>query len=534
MQECISNDKSHIHVPHPQDLEMRPIVAGPACATHRLSNFCDILLKPFVPKIKSHIRDTNDFLGKLPTQVEEDSFLVTFDVKNLYGSIPHDLGLEAITFWLDKHPELTQSRFSKDFILDSIKIILENNVFHFDGQYYQQMKGTAMGTKLGPTYATLVMGYLELKLYEKMKEDYGESVADKFIQLWKRFLDDCFIIWNTRDCSLEDLLTRLNSLHSSLIFTMNASREKLPFLDVLVMKNRCKISTDIYHKPTDSKNYLLYSSHHPRHTKINLPYNLALRIVTIVSENSLKRQRLLQLESDLLKRQYPLAVIKKGIEKALSMKREELLKPKCKEPDNKILPIVTTYNSHNTNFFNIVNGSISSLKNDRVFKSILPNLKLINSKRQPPRLSNLLMRAKFLSNESHKYIVSKCGRGNCGTCSVILEGSEYIMKSTGVKVKLKEDMDCRATYVIYVIKCLGCGEDYSGCTNNLRKRVTIHKQHIRQPQYEQCPVTSHLRKCSGGQFKIFPFFRTHTDNNPDLYATERRFIKQLKPKLNGI
>ena len=49
-------------------------------------------------KIKSYIKDTTDFLTKLPNTVDENNSLLTFDVKNLYGSIPHDLGLEAIRY----------------------------------------------------------------------------------------------------------------------------------------------------------------------------------------------------------------------------------------------------------------------------------------------------------------------------------------------------------------------------------------------------------------------------------------------------
>ena len=43
---------------------------------------------------------------------------------------------------------------------------------------------------------------------------------------------------------------------------------QLPFLDILV-KNIGHIETDIYSKPTYAKQYLLFSSAHPKHTKTN-------------------------------------------------------------------------------------------------------------------------------------------------------------------------------------------------------------------------------------------------------------------------
>ena len=43
-----------------------------------------------------------------------------------------------------------------------------------------------MGTKMAPAYANLFMGKLEQKLIEKGKQH---------ILIWKRFIDDVFIVW---------------------------------------------------------------------------------------------------------------------------------------------------------------------------------------------------------------------------------------------------------------------------------------------------------------------------------------------------
>ena len=59
--------------PNPNDLKCRPIVAGLLCLTSRLSKLIDILLQPFLNKMKSYIKDHIDFLSSLqkrliPTQ----------------------------------------------------------------------------------------------------------------------------------------------------------------------------------------------------------------------------------------------------------------------------------------------------------------------------------------------------------------------------------------------------------------------------------------------------------------------------------
>ena len=48
--------------------------------------------------------------------------------------------------------------------------MLKENTSQFDGMIYKQIQGTTMGTKMAPAYATLEMGYLEKKLYEKYEE----------------------------------------------------------------------------------------------------------------------------------------------------------------------------------------------------------------------------------------------------------------------------------------------------------------------------------------------------------------------------
>ena len=105
------------------------------------------------------------------------------------------LGLEAIDYWLTKYPTLINQRFSKLFIKEGLKVILENNNFRFNDRFYNQIKGTAMGTKVAPTYANLVMGYLERNLFHQIKITYDEHFVSIFKTFWKRYLDDCFLFW---------------------------------------------------------------------------------------------------------------------------------------------------------------------------------------------------------------------------------------------------------------------------------------------------------------------------------------------------
>jgi len=238
IQNAIQDQKStYIELLKPGDLKLRPIIAGPQCATHRLSNLLDILLKPLCQKVPSFIRDDMDFLNYIPTEVDETTKLVSFDVTSLYTNIPIELGVEAISFWIKKYPELIDSRFEETFIIDGLKIVLENNSFLFDNSSFLQVKGVAMGTKVAPTYATLVMGYLEDKLYQNIRIEFGDEFSDYIQQNWKRYLDDCFIFWNRSAEDLDKFYKILNFIHSSINFTMEMSQTDLAFLDILIKKN---------------------------------------------------------------------------------------------------------------------------------------------------------------------------------------------------------------------------------------------------------------------------------------------------------
>ncbi|CAC5384721.1 unnamed protein product [Mytilus coruscus] len=103
-------------------------------------------------------------LNHLPTTVSKDSIMVSFDVVNLYTTIPHEYGLKFIEFWLEKFPSEVPDRIEKKFIIEEIKFILQNNYFNFNGESNRQISGTAMGTKVVPTYANLVMAYLETQM----------------------------------------------------------------------------------------------------------------------------------------------------------------------------------------------------------------------------------------------------------------------------------------------------------------------------------------------------------------------------------
>ena len=64
------------------------------------------------------------------------------------------------------------------------------------------------------------------------------------------------------------------------------------------------ICVDLYTKPTDKHQHLLYSSCHPLHSERAIPFRLALRLRRICSTDEMFNIRAAQLTTYLLKRRY--------------------------------------------------------------------------------------------------------------------------------------------------------------------------------------------------------------------------------------
>ena len=63
------------------------------------------------------MKDSFHFLEMLPRKIVFESTFVTFDITSLYTNISHNLGQEAISYWIDKYPEdLIEYRFTKNLL----------------------------------------------------------------------------------------------------------------------------------------------------------------------------------------------------------------------------------------------------------------------------------------------------------------------------------------------------------------------------------------------------------------------------------
>ena len=111
--------------------------------------------------------------------------------------------------------------------------------------------------------------------------------------------DDIFLIWTHGRAKLEAFIQHANTFHLTIKFTSNISTIHVPFLEVMVTLLGNYIHTYFYSKPTDTFNYLHWSSCHPQHTKLSIPYSLAIRLVRVCSSEATLTRRLNDLKHHL-------------------------------------------------------------------------------------------------------------------------------------------------------------------------------------------------------------------------------------------
>ena len=480
-----NSNSEYIHMEVPTDLKGRPITAGPIAPTRGLSELLEKILSPFVPRLRTYVKDDRDFLSRIPRNIDYDCELVSCDIVSLYTNIPHELGIEALRYWLTRYPDLLPQRFTVDFVLEAAEFILKNNNFMFDGVCYHQDIGTAMGTVFAPPYACLSIGYLEETKLERTLLPQHFSLDDVafILFLLLRYIDDGFIPWPKR-LNKDNFVNALNNLHPNIKFTIevgtyeeiNGTRiQTLNFLDVkIILHESGRIETDIFYKDTNSHDYLNYLSHHPTHTKDNIVFGLAKKIVEFVSDYNKEEQRLAELHDYLIACEYPSTVVRKGI-------RNAQLQGPAPDPSKKrdTIPFVTTHTSNlkNDRTVKLANQLLKNTENERL-KAAFGNSQVVTALKQPPNLLRHLTRAEFNSvpKEAEEHGLFTCSRSNCNLCKSYIVPCKSFTTSNNTEWTLKSRVTCHSKHVIYFLKCLSCEErtTYTGKTNNFRNRMNNH------------------------------------------------------------
>ena len=185
-------------------------------------------------------------------------------------------GLKAKQKELDKQEDQI---ISTNCLIFLAECVLKNNVSEYNK--------TAIGNKIAPPYAILLMGYLENKILNSF-------VEKTFV--WWPYINNIFMIWQHGEEKLKQFLKYFNSCYSTIKFAAEYSLNKVNFLHVEFIRCGNKLLTDLYIKPTGTHQYLEFSSCHLYHSKKSIPYSQALHYNRICSINRFYNNRCNQIE----------------------------------------------------------------------------------------------------------------------------------------------------------------------------------------------------------------------------------------------
>jgi hypothetical protein len=502
--------------------EGRPIVSDCSSESYRVSQYIDSFIRPISIRHRSYIKDTYDFVSKVRFQhIPKNALLVTGDVSALYTNMKLDRILSTTRDALRRHP---QPGRPDDHLLRLLDLTLNNNDFEFNGQFYLQVCGTAMGKTYAPGLADIYM------------EEFDEkAITGYHIKplLFYRFLDDIFFIWTGSREQLREYETFLNSLIEGIKITLCCSDVSVDFLDTTVYKYEGREDTDILHtrvffKPTDTHQLVEKSSFHPRHVAKGVLKSQVLRFKRISTSYIDYSNTCNILFKSLAIRKYSKRMMRKmktDIWNANDRQLDEVTNPNpTQHTDPKPLPVVIPFNEVGVQLANSWKSIIKSNMNFNKYRLITAfctgrNLrrKLVHSKLDVKPSTPAHRKTELQTG------CNKCTNTRCKACNYITTGRTFISTTNNKKFTIIGNINCKTCNIIYVITCRKCQLQYVGETGRpLADRINDHLSSIRN--WKDTPVGLHFNTPSHTiqHFSIMGIEHINQDTvTPDPSTTQR-------------
>ena len=151
---------------------------------------------------------------------------MSYDVSALFTSIPIEPAIRITRKHLEDDPTLnSRTSMTVDHSICLLELYMKNTYFSYQGRFYEQTEGAAMGSPISPLISNLFMEDFE-------SQAIRTSTAPP--TLWKRYVDDTFAI--IKKNNKDSLLEHLNFINPNIRFTCEEVRKdgSMPFLDILI------------------------------------------------------------------------------------------------------------------------------------------------------------------------------------------------------------------------------------------------------------------------------------------------------------
>lgn len=308
---------------HKPRYPLRLIVSSVNSPLYTLAYYLHYIIHNKIHWPKSHIKNSYQLANELSSiRLEPNYKLVSLDVVSLFTNIPIEFAINSVA---NRWNHISSGTLiPKEEFLLGIRLILNSTFFTFNKRIYKQIFGTPMGSPLSPVIADMVLQDIE---------EVAIHSLPFYLPFYFRYVDDIFLAAPSEQ--VDHLLEIFNSLHKRLQFTIEVStNNSLNFLDVLATISDGNIILDLYHKPTFSKRYLNYHSHHPLSQKRSIVIGMVDKILAL-SHPQFHEKNFLYTIQILLENGYPLTFIFSTINSRLHQKFSQkdctISPPKTKE-----------------------------------------------------------------------------------------------------------------------------------------------------------------------------------------------------------
>ena len=463
----------------PTTFKVRPIISGVGGPTDRIAWFLNIIVSQVLRFIPAHLSNTTMFLDHLRcAKIDEDCIMESFDVNSLYTNVSNDSAMQAVCELLtDNEKEINLYGFSIGQVMTLIKECLSCTIFRWSGNYYEQLRGLAMGQRLAPTLAIAFMSRIEKPVLELQP------------LLYRRYIDDCFIICSTQ-AAMDRCFQLLNEQSDLIKFTRETPEGGwLPFLNVQVHLARGVQATKWYRK-SSSKNILVhYLSAHPKRMKQSVIRNM-FRTAAKVSSGVEEKEQSLKLAREVAESNGY------GKEEFSRKHSKRFYEQTALSPFADKIPFCVPY----------VSDEVT-----RVIRQCLRRAQLSDSvslvEIPPNNLKRMLVRNRMYDRLCTTQDCKICPNGKVG--------------------------DCMVAGVVYSIKCEQCNDEYIGET--ARPLCLRIKEHLdgKAKQRKSSVLGNHREaRHSGADFEVSVSIMAQESNTAARKSLEAFLINIRTPKMN--
>jgi len=564
--------KNHKEIPAGEIIPpLRPVVSGSGSNTELISWLVDQEAKELVPKLESYWQDTPHALRDLQEENSKgpqpaNAILVTADVVGLYSNIPQKEGMEVFRRALDSRPA---PRLPTGFLMTLLGFVLTLNLFVFDASFWLQVQGTAMGTRVAPTFACLFMGWLETAMLA------GWLVQ---VHMWRRFIDDCFFVWYGSEEELREFMVYCNNFHPTIKFTFDYNKEtrSVNFLDIHIwIDENGYLQTDLYQKPGKVCQLLLPGSAHPSHTSRSLPLSIGYRVRRLCSRTDLAAcpwQDLCQLlksrttgtpmvptqissrfedQLEALKsRGYKERASLFQFQTVLLRGREEVMEKVEREEEERPIILSIPFDRRLPDVSSILQQHYKLLvERSPEVREWMGRAPMVAYQR-PPNLRDLLVRAQLPPVDRRRGAgrgphrgFRRCGKTNCLCCIYCEESRTHSSSATKETWDIKQSITCEDSSVVYAVtchhrsgRCQDCPQYVGkvGTTRPCRERCTEHRGAARNNLDTAVGEHFNLPGHSLEDFSFIAFEKVRSKDPFVLAAREHYWIQKYRVLDKGL